>query len=296
MRALALAIALFSALPARAFVRSQDPMTEVCLYWTKREVPWVLNEKGSADVAFADVEAALKRSFSSWEAAGCSDLSFRYDGTTPRHDTGIQKDSATNLNIITWRERTCALAAPRGDACFANRTCRSAYDCWQNASGVIALTTASFSRSTGVVLDADIEFNGSVDVGGSEFRFTAGLRESPVCQRPTDTDCVGTDIENTATHEIGHFLGLDHTPVPEATMYASAPVGETKKRSLDQDDLDGLCEIYPKGARTKTCTPSGWITLTPGVASVADSCSSAGPAGALALVALAARFRRRRNS
>jgi MYXO-CTERM domain-containing protein len=61
-------------------------------------------------------------------------------------------------------------------------------------------------------------------------------------------------VRNTVTHEVGHFLGLDHTPIEAATMFATAPRGETAKRDLHQDDIDGLCAIYPQGQQGgKSC-------------------------------------------
>ena len=55
------------------------------------------------------------------------------------------------------------------------------------------------------------------------------------------------------THEVGHYLGLDHSQIQEATMYRSARLGETKKRSLEQDDIDGVCSIYPVSESPLEC-------------------------------------------
>ena len=52
------------------------------------------------------------------------------------------------------------------------------------------------------------------------------------------------DIQNCMTHEVGHMIGLDHSAVPEATMYESGPTGETSKRSLSQDDIHGVFYLY----------------------------------------------------
>jgi hypothetical protein len=46
-------------------------------------------------------------------------------------------------------------------------------------------------------------------------------------------------------HEVGHFFGLAHSPGhPEATMWACADAGETMKRDLAEDDVEGICAIY----------------------------------------------------
>ena len=57
------------------------------------------------------------------------------------------------------------------------------------------------------------------------------------------------DLQNIVTHEGGHAAGLDH-PRPrqrctEETMYRSAEEGETKKRTLNAGDLEGLGQLYP---------------------------------------------------
>jgi hypothetical protein len=53
------------------------------------------------------------------------------------------------------------------------------------------------------------------------------------------------DVQNIATHELGHSLGLGHTSYSDATMYAYASYGETKKRTLHFDDIDGIEYLYP---------------------------------------------------
>ncbi len=52
------------------------------------------------------------------------------------------------------------------------------------------------------------------------------------------------DAQSIITHETGHQLGLNHTPVQAATMYA-AYLGGTGARSLHDDDIAGVCGLYP---------------------------------------------------
>lgn len=57
----------------------------------------------------------------------------------------------------------------------------------------------------------------------------------------------GYDIQNVMTHEFGHMLGLDDLRAyseKEYTMYHPTEYGELKKRTLEQDDLNGFHAIY----------------------------------------------------
>src|SRR2546427_13999 len=54
------------------------------------------------------------------------------------------------------------------------------------------------------------------------------------------------DVQPTATHEIGHLLGLDHSGIANAIMY---PFGDTtstgQSRPLAIDDTVGVAFLYP---------------------------------------------------
>ena len=50
------------------------------------------------------------------------------------------------------------------------------------------------------------------------------------------------DLETVALHEVGHLLGLAHSSDPNAIMY---PTYTGVRRSLGQDDLDGIRRLYP---------------------------------------------------
>lgn len=60
----------------------------------------------------------------------------------------------------------------------------------------------------------------------------------------TNGDSNSYDFESMVAHELGHGLRLLHSSGTEATMYGSMPRGETKKRSLDVDDENGIKYIY----------------------------------------------------
>ncbi|MCX7957540.1 MAG: matrixin family metalloprotease, partial [Deltaproteobacteria bacterium] len=92
--------------------------------------------------------------------------------------------------------------------------------------GTIAVCTPAV-YSDGYIKDADIRFN------AADFKWSTTGEKGKM------------DVQNIATHEIGHFFGLDHTMVFGSTMYPYSNPGETKERSLEEDDIKGICFLYP---------------------------------------------------
>jgi hypothetical protein len=67
----------------------------------------------------------------------------------------------------------------------------------------------------------------------------------------TKTSCTpnnkGMDLQNIATHETGHGVGLGDVyedACSEVTMYGYSDYGETKKRTLEPPDVTGLQTLY----------------------------------------------------
>jgi MYXO-CTERM domain-containing protein len=252
-----IAALLAAALPlrAQAYVRSRVPSDDPAvlgaeLFWCTRAIPFVVNEKGSRSAGLSSLVAAAQ-AFEPWTQPDCTDLQFRDEGTTERTDVGYDQKKADNIDLVVWREELCADAAPGGDPCFKAGGCNNKYGCWEQSAQTIAITTTTFNNKTGQIYDADIEFN------GYNFVFTTADRPQCTNPPPSPANCVATDIRNTLTHEVGHVIGLDHNPeLPDCTMYPQASFGDLNKRVLHDDDIEGLCAIYPKGKTTGGCTTS----------------------------------------
>jgi hypothetical protein len=106
------------------------------------------------------------------------------------------------------------------------------------ASGSALATTYSWFSGTRIV-DADIVF---WDAG---FQFVTG---NGACSG-------GFFIEDIATHEFGHALGLGHSTVSTATMYPSISACSQQARTLDADDIAGVLSLYPN--RNAPVPPTG---------------------------------------
>lgn len=285
----ALTAALLAA-PAGAWKRSVNG-GGLCTWWSTRGHPFQIDAQGTPDVVGAAAFDAVRRSFRTWAGASCSDLSFPDQGLSenPRDRVVGYFPGQYNRNLVLWRTRNCPAVVPPQDPCLAQGGCGNLYDCWDHGDGVIATTTTTSNRFTGEIEDADIELNDAVGTDGSKFTFTA--LDGPPCSTPGQTGCVDIDVQNTVTHESGHSIGLDHTTDPNATMYATAPSGETSKRALGADDVNAVCSIYPLGARTSTCVDDP-ISLTETGSSNGGCAQAGGGQGAL-LMALGALFFRR---
>jgi hypothetical protein len=226
-RALRTLVVLVAASPsiAQAFVRTETS-TGDAVSWDRRCIPWHLNNRGTPDVSLDAARRAVQRSFSTWQNVDCSDLELTEQGLTNIEMVGFRPD-LENVNVVLWREE--------GE--------------WAHSSMIIGLTTVTYCERaegslcaySGLVLDADIELNGEV------FTFTT----SQVLGRTR------YDIRNTVTHEVGHFIGFDHSTDVQSTMFASAPPGETQKATLAVDDENALCETYPGVSPVPACeTPA----------------------------------------
>lgn len=139
--------------------------------------------------------------------------------------TASRDDAADGVNLIAFREGSW----PGG------------------ANGAVAFTTRRRNTAAAPQTwdEADILLNG-VDFSWS-----------------TTGDVHRFDVQSVATHELGHALGLDHSALPEATMYFGTRRGVTYARTLQEDDVAGLCWLYPLGART--CDDDGDCPLLQGI-------------------------------
>jgi len=252
------------------YVRTKTGDGAHCLRWpvnagARGTIHFVQSSTG--DPALGNgVFDAVSRSAQTWESQlqACGNLDLAETGQHSASRFVGYTQSGQNENLVLFRLQLCSAVVPPGDSCVAAGNCGNAHDCWDHGSTVVALTTSSYIVSSGELLDADVEMNAA--------SATPTIVDSPPCSPGgISTSCVANDVQNAVTHEIGHFLGLAHSPDPSSTMYASEPLGETSKRVLDTGSKQFVCDVYPAGQVSKDCAPS----------SSSSGCSSAGDPGAL---------------
>lgn len=296
MRVTVLGLLVLLGLPARAqgYVRTvagTQGDTVICVVWNKRELTYRVDAAGSRRTPGDTEFTALDAAFSTWQSLSdsCSDFKIIRGTRISNPVVGAQ---STDANVLTFRETSCRAAVPQDDPCLADGSCGNKYACWDHSDGTIGLTTLTFSTRTGVILDADIEFN------AAGYLFTTIT--TPPCDPGAEaTTCAAYDVQNTATHEIGHVFGFDHVDVPSSTMAPTAPIGETTKRVIDVGTAEGFCSTYPAGQPPIPCDELARLQRhidAENAGSFGCACSEAAVAPWLAgggLLALALRRRRR---
>ncbi len=114
---------------------------------------------------------------------------------------------------------------------------------WRYSQSTLALTTRTWHVETGEIHDVDMEINANQSWAADE---RAG----------------SYDIESMLLHEVGHFIGIDHTPSSfDAVMYPHIPQGAAR-RTLQAPDIADVCEIYPgaPGGQGEPCTMASMCT------------------------------------
>ncbi len=101
-----------------------------------------------------------------------------------------------------------------------------------DGDGALAGTKIDFDPATNDILHFDIIF----------YSRTNGV---PIDWSGPGEPPAGTfDIGGIATHEFGHALGLGHSTIPSATMFAAATARGLGLRTLDPDDREGVEFLY----------------------------------------------------
>ena len=309
---------------AEAYVRSKTADMKYGFYWKESCVPvtiYLNRFPATSGMSEEQVVKSVTAAAHAWsaDAVSCADGSSPYLEIVP----SLAPESAAPP-VVAWDAKNSIIF-------------RTDPDAWgKSGSGAVAAlypfealaVTTVTARLDGHIVDVDMEVNG---VGQKWMNLDPGYF-APFNHGDTE---MFFDLQNALTHEFGHFIGLDHTcfipstmnpaigtdgkirptdnlgnPVPDCgdgspsavaatVMYNITHAGETSKRTLSQDDINAVCDIYPASADHDACALD---TAAPGCAVASVRPSRRGHLGVTAglatcglalAVATAARRRRR---
>jgi hypothetical protein len=258
---LVLMLGLVAVRPAQSFLPAVEVSGNTVNpdHWATTPVTWRLNPTLSAKVNMsqANARAVIQDSFFTWDGAPNTGPSLDVQGL----DSSDTDPTTTLVNLI----------------CFV---CSNGLN-FSSGEGVLAVAVTTVDTSTGVISQGGIFFNPTPTSGVCFVILTS----SSTC--PVGSD-LPQDLQTVATHEIGHFFGLDHSSVVRAVMFPFAPSIQT---DLSFDDVAGISSLYPKPAQdVPTGTIQGTVKLNNtgvfGAHVFADSTTAANPYFAVGFVSI----------
>jgi hypothetical protein len=191
------------------------------LYWPVPCVGFSMQEDASGQVPLDVATDIMRTAFSTWISAFCGAESHPnmeiYDQGPVACNQHEYNQEQGNANIIMFRD-----------------------DGWPYGGGnaTLALTTVTYNLDNGEIYDADMELN------SAQTPFTTG------------DENVEFDLLSIMTHEAGHFLGLAHSALSDATMNRNYKQHTTNLRDLSADDIEAICDAYRPGATPINCDPT----------------------------------------
>ncbi len=207
------AVAALLVAPAYSFIPSLTQPGPQPDRWDFSAFPvtWNLNPTTGSNVgAGLDVNKAIADAFATWTSAPNAVLSVTQG---PNASVGSESASPSNINLI----------------CFVCSDTDFSKD-----SSTLAITITTTSNAVG-----------ESDGHGGATHFVGQIIKADILFNPTVTFSnggTGQSLQTVATHEIGHFFGLDHSAVVRAVMFPFA----SDLNTLSYDDIAGLSVLYPK--------------------------------------------------
>jgi len=156
---------------------------------------------------------ALRAAFAQWQAVSDTYIKFEDAGLIAPQTTINTSD---NTNVIFWAKNSTMVGGGN------------------DISGALGVTFKTFTVPGNVIVQGDIVLNGVLYSWFTDFF--------------DNNNETSTFVEGVALHEIGHLLGLLHSPMGAATMLWVGGEGVSIQTGLSSDELAAGRYLYPTAA------------------------------------------------
>lgn len=183
------------------------------LYWDSKCLTYGVSALNTSALNLTPEEFRdiVEDAFKVWENVDCG------DGKRPGF-------SARSVGIVESNGNFFCEEEP-----FANLPVWSLVTKWERPSNALGYASTMYNKRNGEIFDADVDLN--VNKVKLDYR--------------NDPTVYPVVLGRIVVHEAGHFLGLAHTPDHDAVMFGNYSPLDLFTRELTQNDIDGICALYP---------------------------------------------------
>jgi len=189
------------------------------LFWPTSCLSYAANRLGTEAHDPADTLPIIRKTFEAWSDVQCPDGTTAAMRITEMDPIPCKRSeynkNGPNVNVVLFQDAKWN---------------------YRGIDGTLAKTSVTYNDETGEIYDADIEVN-------------TAFNEVTITDDPLNVEY---DLQAILTHEVGHFIGIAHSPDPSAVMFASYSPGSLTQRRLHPDDVEAVCAIYP-AAEARAC-------------------------------------------
>jgi MYXO-CTERM domain-containing protein len=239
---------------ARAYVRELSNDGAPIMWVGTNCIPLTVYPKGFTQMPADEVAGAAMAAASAWTQPpspdACSYMTLTMSASMDDPPVAVPVAQAS----IVFREANWCFIEADG-SCSTDPMMNSGY-----GEETLMLTSDAVNKKTGQI------YMGATEVNAKYFQWADLVAHPEMLAANSRLQ----DLQNALTHELGHFIGLGHTctlggevegpddqgnPVPPCTeatdairattMAPSAAPGDVQKRTLEPDDVHGICGIYP---------------------------------------------------
>jgi hypothetical protein len=191
------------------------------LFWPTSCLSYATNRLGSERLDPEETRNVIRKTFQAWSDVECPDgttakMTFQEREPVACKRSQYNKDGP-NVNVVLFQDSDWK---------------------YRGIDGTLAKTSVVYNDDTGEIYDADIEIN-------------SANNEITIEDPPGHVEY---DLQAIITHEVGHFIGIAHSPDPSAVMFMSYSPGSLSQRKLHADDIEAVCNVYPSTSTTP-CNP-----------------------------------------